>query len=87
MYELIGLDQLMPGDTAAVCRLENEPTMRCRLQDLGLIEETEVECVGVSPGGELSAYLIRGAVIAIRADDAKRILVLRRRCEGASRWD
>jgi ferrous iron transport protein A len=43
--------------------------------DIGLVENTPVECLGRSPGGDPSAYLIRGAVIAIRADDCRGITV------------
>jgi ferrous iron transport protein A len=49
--------------------------MRRRLQDLGLVEGARVECVGRSPGGDPSAYLICGAVIAIRAQDGRNVLV------------
>ena len=44
--------------------------MRRRLQDIGLISGTRVECVGVSPLGDPAAYLIRGAVIALRREDS-----------------
>mgnify|MGYP001181001857 CR=1 FL=1 len=52
-------------------------SVRRRLLDIGLVEGTEVECVGRSPGGDPAAYLIRGAVIAIRDADAAGILVSR----------
>lgn len=61
--------------------------MKKRLQDLGLIENTAVECIGISAGREMHAYLIRGAVIAIRSADAHRVLVLRERMGGALQWD
>ena len=49
--------------------------MRRRLQDIGLVKNTCVRCLGRSPGGDPSAYLIRGAVIAIRAADCRDILI------------
>ena len=49
--------------------------MRRRLLDIGLIPGTRVECIGKSPGGDPKAFLIRGAVIAIRAEDADGIAV------------
>ena len=49
--------------------------MRRRLQDIGLIEGTVVECLGKSPLGDPTAFLIRGAVIALRREDAGRVLV------------
>ena len=51
--------------------------MRRRLLDIGLIENTEVTCVGRSHGGDPAAFLIRGAVIALRRADCKKILVCR----------
>lgn len=46
--------------------------------DIGLIEGTEVVCVGKSPCGDPRAYLIRGAIIALRDEDCKKIRVVRR---------
>ena len=44
-----------------------------RLLDIGVIDGTVVECVLKSPSNDPKAYLIRGAVIAIRNEDAKEI--------------
>ena len=46
-----------------------------RLMDLGLIENTKVTCVGVSAFGSPRAFLIRGAVLALRKEEASLILV------------
>lgn len=73
-----GLNRVRPGERARVRTLETAGAMRRRLLDIGLVEGTEVECVGRSPGGDPAAYLIRGAVIAIRDSDAAGILVSRR---------
>ena len=75
MQNTLGLHELNAGDCAIVYEVRNEPVMRRRLQDLGLVENTKVECIGKAPGGELCAYLIRGAVIAIRALDGKKVRV------------
>ena len=69
------LSDLRPGEKGVVRRLTAAGGMRRRLMDIGLIENTPVECLGRSPGGDPSAYLIRGAVIAIRAEDCATILV------------
>jgi ferrous iron transport protein A len=71
------LNRVRPGERAQVRALETAGAMRRRLLDIGLVEGTEVECVGRSPGGDPAAYLIRGAVIAIRDADAAGILVSR----------
>lgn len=69
------LNNIAPGDLAIVTALNSKGSMRRRLLDLGLVEDTQVECVGRNPGGGLSAFLIRGAVIAIREEDCRDILV------------
>ncbi len=69
------LSALQIGQTATVMELESTGQMRRRLLDLGLVENTQVVCVGCSPAGDPTAYLIRGAVIAIRAIDGNKIRV------------
>ncbi len=75
MNQEIRLDEMRPGEIAIVRALHTEGTLRRRLQDIGLIEGTVVECIGRSPSGDPHAYLIRGAVIAIRAANGKEIMV------------
>jgi len=69
------LNDIRPGQTATVKELLSTGSIRRRLLDIGLIEDTEVECLGRSPGGDPSAFLIRGAVIAIRAEDCRNIII------------
>ncbi|MDC7291714.1 ferrous iron transport protein A [Blautia schinkii] len=75
MIHLTCLNEIKPGERAVVSSLRTTGSMRRRLLDIGLIENTDIECIGTSPGGDPSAYLIRGAVIAIRSEDCKDILV------------
>ena len=67
------LTKLRTGQKAKVRKVSATGAMRRRLQDLGLIEDTEIECVGRSPLGDPAAYLIRGAVVALRDTDAATI--------------
>lgn len=69
------LKEILPGDFAVVKEIITDGDMRRRLLDIGLIPGTRVECIGKSPGGDPKAFLIRGAVIAIRAEDAAGIIV------------
>lgn len=69
------LSSLRPGQRAAVQALSASGPMRRRLQDIGLIQGTVVECLGASPLGDPAAYLIRGAVIALRGQDAAGVLI------------
>ena len=66
------------GERAVVEELKTSGAMRRRLLDIGLSSGAVVECVGRSPMGDPSAYLIRGAVIAIRARDCRSVIVRRR---------
>lgn len=75
MNQELSLNDVRPGQTAKVKALLSTGSIRRRLMDIGLIENTEVECLGRSPGGDPSAFLIRGAVIAIRSDDCSNIII------------
>ncbi len=70
------LNMINPGERGVVKALATVGSMRRRFLDIGLVENTEVECVGRSPSGDPSAYLIRGAVIAIRSEDCKNIYLV-----------
>lgn len=55
-------------------KIENEMTLR-RMFDLGIIRGSEIKALHKSPTGNLTAYFIKGTVIALRDSDAKNILV------------
>lgn len=69
------LNDIEVGERVVVEELKTAGAMRRRLLDIGLCGGTAVECVGRSPMGDPSAYLIRGAVIAIRACDCCGVIV------------
>ncbi len=69
------LTDLQEGDTAQVLTILPTSTIRRRLQDIGLVEGTTVKCLHKSPAGDPVAFYIRGAVIALRGEDAVHILV------------
>lgn len=75
MNDKRSLNVLREGEKGKVACLLSEGGIRRRLQDIGLIEGTEVECLQSSPAGDPVAYLIRGAVIALRSEDSRNILV------------
>ena len=60
------LSDIAPGKCAAVCGIVAEESMARRLMDIGMVQGTEVECLMKSPLGDPAAYLIKGAVIALR---------------------
>jgi len=73
--QLCALNELKCGEMARVRILNAEAGMRRRLQDIGLIEGALVGCLMVSPLGDPIAYMIRGAVIALRNEDASFVRV------------
>lgn len=81
MSQSFSLNDMKPGERAVVSQLKSTGSIRRRLLDIGLVENTEVECLGRSPGGDPTAFLIRGAVIAIRSEDCVNILIRRQQRE------
>lgn len=71
----IPLNILPPGRKARVTSLTSDGIQRRRMLDLGLISDTVVEALQKSPSGDPTAYQIRGAVIALRSEEASRIIV------------
>lgn len=69
------LYDLQVGSSAKIKKVLNTGTIKRRLLDIGFTPGTVVENVMVNPGGELVAYMVRGALIAVRDDDAKKILI------------
>ena len=70
-----GLNRLCPGESAFVKGLNNNGALRRRLLDMGIVEGTRVECLGMSPGGDPKAFLVRGAGLAIRGQDCRDIII------------
>jgi ferrous iron transport protein A len=83
--QYIPLNALPLGQKAKVKALISGGTARRRMLDLGLIRDTVVEALLKSPAGDPVAYDIRGAVIALRSEEAQKILV-EATGAGAERW-
>lgn len=73
MENVCSLKDMAIGQKGDVTKLKTVGDMRRRLQDIGLIQGTTVKCLLKSPGGDPIAYQIKGAIIAIRNEDAKKI--------------
>jgi len=74
---LARLSDLTPGESAIVSDLECEGFGRRRLLDLGVTPGTRVDCLFVGLAPEPMAYRIRGAVIALRREQAAEIVIER----------
>lgn len=69
------LKDIKIGQYAIVKKVIAKGSIKRRLLDIGLTPGTKVECVLENPGKNLIAYMIRGALIAIRDEDVKNILI------------
>jgi Fe2+ transport system protein FeoA len=69
------LDQLKIGRAATVTKIFSTNAERRRLLDLGILPGTRIENVMPSPLGDPVAYRIRGAVVALRREQAQLIEV------------
>ncbi len=73
------LCDIKKGEHFVIKKLEAKGILRKRLMDIGFVPETEVECVRTSPFGDPKAYSVRGAVIALRKNDAAFILGVKKK--------
>ena len=61
------------GRSAHILRVPGGDAMSRRLLDIGFTPGTSVTCLYKAPGGDPRAYLVRGAVIALRREDARAV--------------
>ena len=71
------LYELSEGEQGKVQEVHGQDSMCTRLRDIGFTRGTLLTCLGKSPLGDPTAYLVRGAVIALRKEDAAKVLVER----------
>ncbi len=71
----MNLFELEKGQKCHIDKIYEYGDIKRRLLDIGLIENTLVECVEISPLGDPKAFLIRDAVIALRRNDCENILI------------
>ena len=69
------MNDMAIGEAGVVSGMSYTGALRRRLQDIGLCEGTEVRCIQRSPLGDPTAFLIRGAVMAIRKEDLRGIFI------------
>ncbi|MBE3587999.1 MAG: ferrous iron transport protein A [Thermoanaerobacteraceae bacterium] len=75
MKEKMPLSELPVGQWGRVVSLQKGDVSGYRLLDLGLVPGTAVQAVRRSPVGDPTAYHIRGALIALRREEAARVMV------------
>ena len=67
---ILTLEKLPNGTTARILNIEESCNCRLRLMDLGFTADTEVSPVLQGFAGGITAYRIKGTLIALRSKDA-----------------
>lgn len=70
---LVTLNDLPINTTGYISSLNCNGDIRRRLLDLGLVKNSSIIPVLISPSGDPRAFEIRGTLIAIRKEDANLI--------------
>lgn len=69
------LNELRPGNSAAITAVGGEGALRCRLLDMGLIPRTTVTLQKTAPLGDPIEIRVRGYELTLRLEDARKIQV------------
>lgn len=72
---VLPLSNISPGTRVRIVCLANEGLMAGRLCDLGFEPEAAVTCILQKKRKNIAAYLVRNAVIALREEDSRLIMV------------
>lgn len=81
------LTQLPLHQEGIIVRMSVPGATGQRLLDLGLTPHTPIRCIGRSPSGDPRAYLVRGAIIAIRTCDSDLIYMKLQSQTEVSPWN
>lgn len=69
----IRMNALKPGESGRIAEMFLAEGMKRKLQDMGFMQGSLVECAYRSPFGDPTAYFVKGALIAIRGEEAQNI--------------
>ncbi len=72
---MLNLDKLKLNSIGIVLSVNCSIPIKHRLLDLGLIPGTKITPLFVSPFGDPTAYEFRGNIIAIRKEEASKIII------------
>lgn len=71
----MGLNALRPGECGVLREILMPGEAKARMEELGLLPETELSCLYCAPHASPAAYAVGGAVFALREKDAEQIIV------------
>lgn len=70
------LNELSAGESARIIKINEKCGCRFRLMDLGFTCDSDVSPVWIGAKKNITAYLIKGTIIALRSEDAGYINVI-----------
>ena len=70
------LDQLRPGQSGEIVRVEGCDGISCRLREMGFIPGESVRFLCAAPLGDPLNCIIQGSRVALRGREARRISLL-----------
>ncbi|MCL2096720.1 MAG: ferrous iron transport protein A [Oscillospiraceae bacterium] len=73
----MNLRELKSGERARIISVDCGSGEKNKLLNLGITVGTLIESLYKSPSGNPAAYLVRGAVFALRNETAEKIIILR----------
>ncbi len=76
--EKVTLDKMCVGEAAEIIEMNVAGEMRRRMQDLGFIEGNLVRCMLKARSGEPTAFMVCGALIALREEEMRMIAGIKR---------
>lgn len=71
------LHELSIGDNGFIEKITSQNALRERMLALGLTKGTKVSAIRKGPAGDPTIYYIRGAMIALRKEEASLIHILK----------
>ena len=71
----VRLNALQPGEHGILREILMPGEAKARMEELGLLPETELSCLYCAPHASPAAYAVGGAVFALRKKDAAQIVV------------
>ena len=75
MTEISTLDELTAGMSARISEMGVGGGIRRRMQDIGFLDGVVIKCLFRGVSGEPAAFLISGAVIALRREEMQKIRI------------
>lgn len=73
--EITSLDAVPVGYCVKVIDIKSDAKQRNRMLDLGIVKNSKIKVLQYSPFGDPIAYFVKGTALALRKEDAQKILV------------